>query len=81
MDNKLLEYCNEIPSAETSYPDIQLRNVIGRAYYLTFHEAKYHIEDRLRWKTHSEKGGVHARLYSSLLSYDSNDNEKNKINA
>ncbi|SSQ98977.1 Uncharacterised protein [Acinetobacter baumannii] len=30
MDNKLLEYCNEIASAETSYPDLQLRNVIGR---------------------------------------------------
>ncbi|MBP4453579.1 hypothetical protein ITD55_20335 [Acinetobacter baumannii] len=81
MDNKLLEYCNEIASAETSYPDLQLRNGIGRAYYFTFHEAKYHLEDRLRWKPTSEKGGVHARLYSSLLSYDSNANEQTKINA
>ncbi|HBU89115.1 MAG TPA: hypothetical protein DEF26_16000 [Acinetobacter sp.] len=81
MDNKLLEYCNEIASAETSYLDLQLRNVIGRAYYFTFHEAKYHLENRLGWKPTSDKGGVHARLYSSLRSYEPDVNEQTKLNA
>lgn len=81
MDNKLLDYCNEIASAETAYPDLQLRNVIGRAYYYTFHEAKFHLENRLGWMPTSDRGGVHARLYSSLLGYEENVSEQTKLNA
>ncbi|MFP0693984.1 hypothetical protein ACLDYA_18275 [Acinetobacter baumannii] len=81
MDNNLLDYCNEIVTTQTSFPDLQYRNVIGRAYYFTFHEAKFHLEDRLKWSETSFKGGVHARLYSRLHGYDSNTNDQVKLNA
>ncbi|WP_433846894.1 hypothetical protein [Acinetobacter proteolyticus] len=81
MDNKLLEYCEEIETTHTAFPDLQCRNIVGRAYYYTYHEAKYHLEERLGWEQTSEKGGVHARLFSRLQGYESQEQEEIKMKA
>ena len=81
MDNSLLDYCNEVASVASSYPDLQNRNIVGRAYYHAFHQAKYHLDNRLDWAYTTTKGGVHAQLYSKLKGYDEDVSEVTKLKA
>ncbi|QDJ91882.1 hypothetical protein [Acinetobacter haemolyticus] len=81
MDNSLLDYCNEMSSSTSSYPDLQNRNIVGRAYYHAFHQAKYHLDSRLDWDQTTTKGGVHMQLYSKLKGYDQDVSRATKLNA
>ncbi|MBC70421.1 MULTISPECIES: hypothetical protein [Acinetobacter] len=81
MDNSLLDYCNEMASITSSYPDLQNRNIVGRAYYHAFHHAKFHLDSRLDWIQTTTKGGVHMQLYSKLKGYDKEVSSITKLNA
>lgn len=57
-----------------------IRNVVGRAYYSSFHKAQVIAIDRYSWPELSHvKGGMHEKLYSRFENHEFKETEKCKI--
>lgn len=69
LDNNALEYVQELRNSKSEFEDCHFRNIIGRAYYYAYHEARIHLENRLKWPITQKKGGVHFQLCSRLAGY------------
>lgn len=66
-NKELLEHAQALHEANSDASEVQVRTVVGRAYYSVHHLARQIADDLCLPQVQDARGGSHAQLYKRLM--------------